>query len=198
VLLRSIRNDVEDRIKALRTTYPRFQPQLTVLQDGNRPDSSAYIRMKAKVAEEIGIKFNHINIADDASVEDIVSLVKKLNTDDDVSGVLVQLPLGGRIGQDGERIITQSINPEKDVDGYAFFCIICLFYSFDLSTSLFPEDSMLSTSVISSLAALNLSSPLARPPESSSYWNTLMCPYLALLQSFLVAVILLAILSLLC
>lgn len=76
--------------------------------------------MKAKAAEEVGIKFKHITVPEDASVEDVVETVQKLNNDPSVSGVLVQLPLGSHIGSDGERTVTESVSPEKDVDGYVY------------------------------------------------------------------------------
>jgi len=74
--------------------------------------------MKAKAAEEVGIAFNHITLPADAEVDDVVSVVKKLNDDDTVSGILVQLPLGEHVGPDGERAVTEAVSPEKDVDGY--------------------------------------------------------------------------------
>jgi len=120
-VVRSIRSKVQQRIQLLQATYPGFQPQLAVVQAGDRPDSSSYIRMKAKAAEDLGIKFNHIKIPEDTSLEETVEIVKILNDDDHVSGILVQLPLGDHIGRDGERIVTQAISAEKDVDGYASF-----------------------------------------------------------------------------
>lgn len=76
--------------------------------------------MKAKAAEEVGITLNHITLPESSTVEEVVSVVKKLNDDISVSGVLVQLPLGPHIGADGERTVTEAISPEKDVDGSVF------------------------------------------------------------------------------
>ena len=73
--------------------------------------------MKMKAAEEVGIRHKHITLPAEASVDEIVDIVKKLNNDDTVSGILVQLPLGDHIGPDGERIVTEAVIPEKDVDG---------------------------------------------------------------------------------
>ena len=73
--------------------------------------------MKAKAAEEVGITLNHITLSESATVEEVVSVVRKLNDDISVSGLLVQLPLGPHIGADGERTVTEAISPEKDVDG---------------------------------------------------------------------------------
>ena len=87
------------------------------MQTGARSDSTVYVRMKIKAAEEVGIRHNHIKLPVEATVDEIVDIVKKLNDDDTVSGILVQLPLGDHIGADGERIVTEAVSPEKDVDG---------------------------------------------------------------------------------
>jgi len=77
--------------------------------------------MKAKAAEEVGITLNHIPFPESATVEEVVSVIKKLNDDASVSGILVQLPLGPHVGPDGERTVTEAVNPEKDVDGSVFY-----------------------------------------------------------------------------
>ncbi|KAI0302037.1 C-1-tetrahydrofolate synthase [Russula brevipes] len=117
-IAKSIRHNITQRINALKSRYPRFQPQLTIVQAGARPDSSVYVRMKIKAAEEVGIHHKHITLPVEATVDEIVDIVKKLNHDDTVSGILVQLPLGDHIGADGERIVTEAVSPEKDVDGF--------------------------------------------------------------------------------
>ncbi|KAH8117600.1 FTHFS-domain-containing protein [Phellopilus nigrolimitatus] len=115
---KSIRDGVAQRIAALKAQHPRFAPQLAIIQAGARPDSSVYVRMKAKAAGEVGIAMKHLNLPADASVDDVVALVRGLNADDDVSGILVQLPLGEHVGSDGERTVTEAVSPEKDVDGF--------------------------------------------------------------------------------
>ncbi|KAI0082803.1 FTHFS-domain-containing protein [Panus rudis PR-1116 ss-1] len=117
-IAKSIRDEVAAKIKAKQAQYPRFQPSLAIIQAGERPDSSVYVRMKAKAAEEVGIKFKHVTLSEDASVDDVVEVVEKLNNDPSVSGVLVQLPLGPHVGADGERTVTEAVSPEKDVDGF--------------------------------------------------------------------------------
>ncbi len=74
--------------------------------------------MKAKAAEEVGISFNHVSVPAESTVEEIVEIVQKLNANEAISGILVQLPLGQHIDAQGERTVTESISPEKDVDGY--------------------------------------------------------------------------------
>lgn len=123
LISRSIREGVAARITALKQQYPRFQPQLTIVQAGSRSDSNAYVRMKAKAAEEVGIAYQHVSVPAEASVDEIVERVKNLNDDEKVSGVLVQLPLGDHIKPEGERTVTEAISPQKDVDGYVSICI---------------------------------------------------------------------------
>lgn len=115
---RKIRNEVGVEIKNFQGLHPRFQPRLAIVQAGSRPDSSTYVRMKIKAAEEVGIKINHIQLSGDADVDEIVSVVNQLNADASVSGILVQLPLGPHVGAAGERIVTEAVSPEKDVDGF--------------------------------------------------------------------------------
>ncbi|TCD60541.1 tetrahydrofolate synthase [Steccherinum ochraceum] len=117
-LAKSVRDDVAARIKALQANHPRFQPQLVIVQAGTRPDSSVYVRMKVKAAEEVGIKVQHIQVPEESTVDEVVDVVQKLNNDSAVSGVLVQLPLGPHVGPEGERTVTEAVSPEKDVDGF--------------------------------------------------------------------------------
>ncbi|KAG6814346.1 hypothetical protein H0H92_010931 [Tricholoma furcatifolium] len=117
-LAKSVREDVAVRIKNFQARYPRFQPTLAIVQAGDRPDSSTYVRMKAKAAQEIGIKFNHVVVPAETTAEEIVEIVGKLNNDSQISGILVQLPLGDHVTPDDERRVTEAISPEKDVDGF--------------------------------------------------------------------------------
>jgi methylenetetrahydrofolate dehydrogenase (NADP+)/methenyltetrahydrofolate cyclohydrolase/formyltetrahydrofolate synthetase len=87
------------------------------VQAGERPDSSTYVRMKAKAAEEAGIKFRHITVPVESTVDQIVKIVQDLNADEAVNGILVQLPLGDHIDSAGERLVTEAVSPQKDVDG---------------------------------------------------------------------------------
>ncbi|KDQ26544.1 hypothetical protein PLEOSDRAFT_159539 [Pleurotus ostreatus PC15] len=105
-IAKSIRDEVGGRIRSIQSTFPRFRPQLAVVQAGARPDSSTYVRMKAKAAEEVVISFNHVSVPAESTVEEIVEIVQKLNANEAISGIL------------GERTITESISPEKDVDGF--------------------------------------------------------------------------------
>ncbi|KAF8844963.1 FTHFS-domain-containing protein [Paxillus ammoniavirescens] len=118
LVAKSIRQGVAEKIKAFKAQYPHFQPQLAIVQAGDRPDSTVYVRMKSKASEEVGIVFKHITLPEAATVDEVVSVVKKLNDDEAISGILVQLPLGPHVDAEGVRAVTEAISPEKDVDGF--------------------------------------------------------------------------------
>ena len=115
--IRSLRQDIAKQIQLTQCTFPRFQPQLAIVQAGERPDSSVYVRMKSKAAQEVGIKFRHVTVPIESTAEEIVQIVKKLNADESINGILVQLPLGDQVTSVGERLVTEAVSPEKDVDG---------------------------------------------------------------------------------
>jgi methylenetetrahydrofolate dehydrogenase (NADP+)/methenyltetrahydrofolate cyclohydrolase len=91
------------------------QPGLATVLVGDNPASHTYVRMKRKASAKAGIESFHHELPDDASQEDVESVVKTLNADPNVHGILVQLPLPA--GLDEERVL-RSISIEKDVDGF--------------------------------------------------------------------------------
>ena len=81
---------------------------------GDDPASHVYISLKQKAATEAGIDARDVRLPEDASEEEVLALVEELNRDDDVDGILVQLPLPGQIE---ETRVTSAVSPPKDVDG---------------------------------------------------------------------------------
>lgn len=109
-LRKEIAKGVEDLLAA---GGPR--PGLATVLVGENPASQTYVRMKQKACDELGIEsFGH-TLSEDASQEEVEELVKKLNADSKVHGILVQLPLPA--GLDEEAIL-RAISIEKDVDGF--------------------------------------------------------------------------------
>lgn len=93
---------------------------MAIIQQGARSDSSTYVKMKLKAAAEAGIKCTLVVLGgpeDGVGEDEVMREVERLNNDDSVHGLLVQLPLSDAIGRDGERRITEAVSPEKDVDG---------------------------------------------------------------------------------
>ena len=82
---------------------------------GDDPASHVYIAGKQKAAAEAGIDARDVRLPADTTEADVLALVEELNADDDVDGVLVQLPLPGSID---ETRVTYAVAPHKDVDGF--------------------------------------------------------------------------------
>ena len=94
-----------------------LRPGLAVVIVGEDPASQVYVRNKKKRAEECGFHSLQHTLAEDASQRDVLQLIEDLNDDDSIHGILVQLPLPQQLD---EQVITQSIAPSKDVDGFHF------------------------------------------------------------------------------
>jgi len=89
-------------------------PGLATVLVGDDPASHAYVRGKRSDAAQVGIRSIHHEVAADASQDEIFDLIATLNADDEVDGILVQLPLPSHL--DGEATV-ERIDPAKDVDG---------------------------------------------------------------------------------
>lgn len=104
-----ILDELRDKVSKL-----DIKPKLVVIQVGNDEASNVYIRQKCKMCEYIGYEYEHIKLDNVTTNECIIDLIDKLNNDDKVSGIMVQLPISK--GLDVDKIIN-TINPVKDVDG---------------------------------------------------------------------------------
>lgn len=101
---------------ASRTAAGKPQPTLATVLVGDRTDSAAYVTSKGKACLELGMGSISEHLPADATQEQVDALVKKLNADPKVSGILVQLPMPAHI--DEERVLSL-ISIEKDVDGFS-------------------------------------------------------------------------------
>lgn len=90
------------------------KPGLAVIIVGDDPASHVYVSSKSRMAKECGFNSVQHTLPADTSQEDLAALVAELNGDEAVHGILVQLPLPDHLDADA---VTQSIKPEKDVDG---------------------------------------------------------------------------------
>ena len=89
---------------------------LAVIQVGNDPASSVYVRNKKKACEYVGIKSLSYELAEETTEDEILKLIEKLNADVSVNGILCQLPLPKHIDEDK---VIDAIDPKKDVDGFS-------------------------------------------------------------------------------
>lgn len=106
----ALRTQVAERVARL-----LFRPGLTVVLVGDQPASAVYVRNKNRSAEMAGLVAQTIRLSASASQAELLAVVARLNTDPDVDGILVQLPLPPQIAQ---RDVIEAIDPAKDVDGF--------------------------------------------------------------------------------
>ncbi|HCN04759.1 MAG TPA: bifunctional methylenetetrahydrofolate dehydrogenase/methenyltetrahydrofolate cyclohydrolase FolD [Bacteroidetes bacterium] len=113
-LAKEIREEVRRDTEHLVSTRG-VQPGLNLLLVGDNPASDVYVRNKARDCEKVGIRSTIVRLPADAQQDEVLSIVRAWNADDDVHGILVQLPLPPHI--DEQRVI-RTISPTKDVDGF--------------------------------------------------------------------------------
>ena len=104
-----VRERVAREVKELPVT-----PGLATVLVGDDPASHVYVRMKRKACEEVGIASFHQELPADTPQPELAALLERLNAEPAVSGILLQLPLPGKLDADA---MTATIVPEKDVDG---------------------------------------------------------------------------------
>lgn len=108
-----IKDELKEQVAAYRAQGKEIC--LAVIQVGDDPASSVYVRNKKKACEYIGIRSLSYELPSQTTEEELLSLVGELNAREDVNGILVQLPLPGQIN---EEKVLNAISPLKDVDGF--------------------------------------------------------------------------------
>ena len=111
----SIKEALKVRVNVLGEQYGRT-PNLAVILVGDDPGSVSYVTGKAKAATEVGIRNSTIRREATIAEQDLLELVEQLNNDEDVDGILVQLPLPKHID---ENKVIAAISTEKDVDAFS-------------------------------------------------------------------------------
>jgi 5,10-methylene-tetrahydrofolate dehydrogenase/methenyl tetrahydrofolate cyclohydrolase len=109
-----LRQEIADEVKA-RVASGRSRPGLATVLVGENPASKVYVGMKQKACAQAGIESFGFELPDDATQEEVETLVQGLSDDPKVHGILVQLPLPA--GLDEERVLN-AVKLEKDVDGF--------------------------------------------------------------------------------
>lgn len=109
-----LKQQMRDQVAGFPQKYGRV-PHLVVILVGDNPASVSYVTGKAKASEAIGIRNTTIRKPESISEEELLSLIRELNADDGVDGILVQLPLPKHISEDK---VIATIAKEKDVDGF--------------------------------------------------------------------------------
>ena len=108
-----IKDELKDKVSTLKADGKEIC--LAVIQVGNDPGSTVYVGNKKKACEYIGIKSLAYELPEETTEQELIAIIDKLNADDSVHGILVQLPVPKQINEDH---IIQAISPKKDVDGF--------------------------------------------------------------------------------
>ncbi len=112
-IAKDYRQGLQDEVEKLKAQG--YTPKLSVILVGNDGASQSYVRSKKKAAEKIGMISEVIHLNEDTSEADVLKELERLNQDDSVSGILVQVPLPKQVD---EQKVLDAIDPAKDVDGF--------------------------------------------------------------------------------
>lgn len=112
---KKIADDIQQELKTKIQSYSNRKPCLAVILVGNHPPSQIYVNRKTQACESIGIRSIKKLLPETISQTDLIKEIELLNHDDNVDGILVQLPLPPHINPFP---ITHCISPDKDVDGF--------------------------------------------------------------------------------
>lgn len=107
------REEIKQAVEELKTQG--ITPGLAVILVGEDPASQVYVRNKEKACHEVGFYSEVHRLPEDTSQEDLLNLIERLNNDEKIHGLLVQLPVPKHID---EKAVIHAISPKKDVDGF--------------------------------------------------------------------------------
>lgn len=110
---RDLKDEVKEQVAELKTKG--VEVTLAVILVGNDPASTVYVGNKKKACEYTGINSKSFELPEETTEEELLKLIKELNEDETVNGILVQLPLPKHIDEDK---VIRAIDPDKDVDGF--------------------------------------------------------------------------------
>lgn len=113
VISSNIKDELKEKVAMLKREG--ICPNLAVIQVGNDPASSIYVKNKKKACEYIGIGSLSYELPDNTSEKELLDIIDELNNRKDVTGILVQLPIPDSID---ESKVLERISPKKDVDGF--------------------------------------------------------------------------------
>ena len=113
-IAQQLKEEMREQVAALSAQYGR-KPCLDVIIVGENPASMSYVRSKIKATEYCGFDGELIQLPETTSQEELLRIIRERNENNNVDGILVQLPLPKHID---EQAVIEAISPEKDVDGF--------------------------------------------------------------------------------
>jgi methylenetetrahydrofolate dehydrogenase (NADP+) / methenyltetrahydrofolate cyclohydrolase len=109
-----IKKEVAEEVQRLKRQHS-IKPRLAAVLVGEDDASAVYVRNKVRACAEVGIESEQIALPTSTTTEELLAVVRKLNQDEEVDGILVQLPLPKQVD---EASILEAVDPSKDVDGF--------------------------------------------------------------------------------
>ncbi len=111
---KKISKDIQEELR-VRIQENNLTPGLGIILVGNRKDSETYVRMKKKACEKIGIVNYDVHLNEDISEKELIAEVNKMNNNDNIHAILIQLPLPKHINEEN---VIKCVALSKDVDGF--------------------------------------------------------------------------------
>jgi methylenetetrahydrofolate dehydrogenase (NADP+)/methenyltetrahydrofolate cyclohydrolase len=118
----------EALLESVKADVKKLDPKLVVVQVGEDPASASYIKQKLKSCEAVGMRSKHKHLNEKTTLKELMKVVDDLNTDSDVTGFIVQLPLPKHLNAHVPEVI-RAIDPKKDVDGFGAYNLGKMFLS---------------------------------------------------------------------
>lgn len=112
-LAKNIRIHLKEEVEELKNKG--IQPKLAVIMVGNDKASSVYVKNKSKACNEVGVEYEEFLLKEDTTMDELLALIKKLNEDTKLDGILLQSPIPKHLDIDEA---FRAIDPKKDVDGF--------------------------------------------------------------------------------
>ncbi len=117
-------------LESLKEDIKKLDPKLVVVQVGDDPASTSYITQKLKSCTTVGMRHEHKHLPESTTLPELMTCIDDLNTDADVTGFIVQLPLPKQLQEHVPQII-RAIDPKKDIDGFGAYNLGKMFLSVD-------------------------------------------------------------------
>jgi methylenetetrahydrofolate dehydrogenase (NADP+) / methenyltetrahydrofolate cyclohydrolase len=113
---------------SLKDAISKKQPVLRIVQVGNDDASTTYITKKIQTAHSIGIQTEHCHFAESIEYEEILALIVETNTNPDITGLIIQVPLPKHL-EEKLPLLIRALDPKKDVDGFGAYNLGKMFLS---------------------------------------------------------------------
>jgi len=109
-----IQNDVSKKVKEIEKKYD-IKPNIATIKIGENKESDLYLKLRDKACNKVGIKSTHVEISSDVSEKKVLEKIVELNSDKNVHGILIQMPVPNHISSSK---LFETMDPKKDVEGF--------------------------------------------------------------------------------